>query len=253
MRHLAGWWLLSLAVMAGCQSGGATGARNEDDRLKLAEINTQIAIAYMRDGDNEAALRKLESAVDANPKSVNAHNAMALLFSRLGETKEAEKSYQKALALEPRNLTALNNYGLFLCQQKRYADGLVRFREAYENPLNGAPENALANAGTCALQSGETTQAEDYFRQALQRSPTLPPALLAMADLSADRADYLGARDYYQRYLNGSPQSPRTLLLGVRIEHALDNQDAVASYALQMKNRFPDSPEYGRFLRGEFE
>lgn len=242
--------LLVCLQLAACQS---TGPEKEDDRLKLADINTQLAIAYMQDGENEQALHKLESALKANPKSVSAHNAMALLYHNLGEYGPAEEHYRKAVALDGKNVTALNNYGRFLCQQRRFEEGQARFREALDNPLNPAPENALANAGTCALQAADRVGAEDFFREALQRQPRLPPALLSMAQLSLDREDPLQARGYYQRYLELSPQSPRTLWLGMRIEQALDNQDGVATYALQLKVNFPDSPEYGQYQRGELD
>ncbi len=250
----AALFIATALLLAACQSSGTReGSSKENDRIKLADINTQLAIAYMQDGDNELALRKLESALESNPKSVNAHNALALLYNNIGEYPQAEENYRKALALDARNITALNNYGRFLCQQKRYEEGQSRFKEAMDNPLNPTPENAMANAGTCAMQSGDTVRAEDLFRSALQRSSRLPPALLSMAQLSLDQQNPLQARAYYQRYTEVSPQSPRTLWLGMRIEQALGNQDGVASYALQLKNRFPDSPEYGQYQRGELE
>jgi len=254
LRMRAALLFVMALLLTACQSGGSReGSSREDDRLKLAEINTQLALAYMQDGDNELALQKLESALESNPKSVNTRNAMALLYNNLGEYKEAEENYRKALEFDARNITALNNYGRFLCQQKRFDEGQARLKQAIDNPLNPVPENAMANAGTCAMQAGDAIKAEDFFRAALQRSPRLSPALLSMAQLSLDQQNPLQARAYYQRYVEISPQSPRTLWLGMRIEHALGNQDAVASHALQLKNRFPDSPEYGQYQRGELE
>lgn len=243
------------AMLVACQSSAPkkAGAQSVEDRQKLAEINTQLAIAYMRDGDNELALRKLEKAIEADPKSVGAHNALALLHTRLGETEKAERNYKSALALDPRNPAALNNYGQFLCQQKRFDEGQARFAEAVKNPLNRTPESALTNAGLCALQAKDPTAAEQHFRAALQAVPELAPALLAMAQLSYDQQNYLQARGYYQRYLAVAPQNPRTLWLGIRIENALDDRDTVASYAIQLKNKYPDSPEYGLYQQGKFD
>lgn len=244
-----------MSLLLGCQSTPREeiGAKSAEDRVKLAEINTQLAIAYMRDGDNELALRKLEKAVEADPKSVGAHNALALLHTRLGETEQAEKHYKIALSIEPRNPSALNNYGQFLCQQQRFEEGQARFQEAVTNPLNRTPESALTNAGLCALQAGDPAAAEQHFRAALQLVPELAPALLAMAQLSYDQQNYLQARGYFQRYLETGPQNPRTLWLGIRIENALDDQDTVASYAMQLKNKYPDSPEYALYQQGKFD
>ncbi len=254
MARIACLLALALALVA-CQSTSPTKSKADTakDRIKLAEINTQLAIAYMRDGDNELALKKLEKAVEADPKSAGAHNALGLLYTRLGEADQAEQHYKAALSLEPKNYSALNNYGQFLCQQTRFEEGQARFQEAIKNPLNRAPENALTNAGTCALQAKDRTGAEQHFRAALQIDPRLAPALLSMAQLSVDQENYLQARGYYQRYLEVGPQNPRTLWLGIRIEHGMDDQDSVSSYAMKLKNKFPDSPEYSLFQQGKFD
>jgi len=251
-----GGLLLCCRLLLACQSSPPTSrvsTPSPEDRVKLADINTQLAIQYMRDGDNELALKKLEKAVDANPKSVSAHTTLALLHSRLGQTEQAEKYYKIALALEPSNAPALNNYGQFLCQQERYADGQAKFAEALKNPLNRAPETSHTNAGICAAQAKDNATAEQHFRAALQIAPQFAPALLPMAQLSFDQANYLQARGYYQRYLAVGAQNARTLWLGIRIERALDDQDAVASYAIQLKNKFPDSRSCGRYQQGNFD
>jgi len=244
---------LMLLSLAGCQSGGGDISHvSRDERQKLAEINTQLAIEYMRDGDNALALKKLEKAIEADPDSVSARNGLALLYTQIGEAAQAEKNYKAALSLDARNITALNNYGRFLCQQKRYAEGQARFQEAVNNSLNPAPETALTNAGICALDAGEPAKAEEFFRAALQRAPRLVPALFSMARITRENGDLLQARAYFQRYLEVGPASPAALWLGIQIENGLGNRDGVSSYGLQLKNNFPDAPETGQFLRGEF-
>ena len=44
-------------------------------------------------------------------------------------------------------------------------------------------------------------------------------------------------------------QSARGLLLGIRIAQARGDADAEASYALALSSRFPNSDEYGAYLR----
>ena len=251
---LRGFLMSALFALAACQSTALPPPLNTaEERVKLAEINTQLALAYMRDGDNELALKKLQKAVEVDPKAFGAYNALGLLYSRLGEVKEAERAYSDALRIEPRNASALNNYGQFLCQQKRYKEGLRKFDEAIKNPLNRAPETAHTNAGTCAAQAGDMALAEQHFRSAIEINPQLPQALLAMADLSYNAANYLQARAYYQRYVATSTQSARTLWLGIRIERKLDDRNAVSSYALALKSKFPDSHEYGLFQQEKFD
>ena len=244
--------ILTLALGA-CETSPEKKENPAEERAKIAALNTQLAVAYMRDNENELALKKLAKALDADPKYVDAHNTYALLYSRLGNVQKAEQSYKDALRIDPINPSALNNYGQFLCQQKRYDEGQAKFLEAIKNPLYRSPENALTNAGLCALQAKNLEVAEQHFRNALQIDAELAPALYSMAQLSYDKANYLQARGYHQRFVQVAPQTARSLWLGIRIEHALHDKDAESSYSLVLKNKFPDAPETGFLQQGKFD
>ena len=246
---------LPLAVVVGlaaCQSSppNATGVNRAEEREKLAALQTQLGVEYMREGNLELALKKLGKALEVSPGFVDALNAQGLLYARLGETDKAEASFRAALRQAPGNSFALNNYGQFLCQQKRYADGEARFLEAVKNPLYETPEVALTNAGLCALAAGKVDAAEGHLRAALERDPSIAPALFALAQISFDRRDYAGAQRYLGRFQQAAAMTPRALSLGIRIERALGNQDKVASYELSLRNQFPDSAEAAALARG---
>lgn len=246
--------LLACLALAGCQSSGpAKPNAAKEERDKVASLNTQLGIEYMKDGDNELALKKFQKALETDPNYVDAHNALGLLRARLQQFEEAEQSFQAALRVDPGNSMALNNYGQFLCQQQRYADGQARFVEAVKNPLYRTPEVALTNAGLCAMQANDPTAAEEHFRAALEKNPLVPPALLQMAQINFDRGSFTDAERYYQRYLAIAPQSPRSLALGIRLGYALGDTDKAASYAVSLRNKFPDSREAGQLQRGELK
>ena len=246
--------MILVFALSGCQSSSPQKNENPaEERAKIAALNTQLAVAYMRDNENELALKKLAKAIAADSKYVDAYNTYGLLYSRLGEIEKAEQSYKDALRIDGKNPAALNNYGQFLCQQKRYDEGQAKFLEAIKNPLYRTPENALTNAGLCAMQSKDLGAAEQHFRNALQIDAQLPQPLVQMAQLSYDQANTLQARGYYQRFVEVGAQSARSLWLGIRIEHALKDKDAEASYALVLKNKYPDSPETGLLQQGKFD
>lgn len=243
--------LFALLIGACQTTPSANSTEAPDERTKVAALNTQLGVEYMRDGDNALALKKFEKALKIDPKYVDAHNALGLLYSRLQEFDKAEDHFKAALRQDPNNSLALNNYGQFLCHQKRYAEGQARFLEALKNPLYVTPEIAYLNAGLCALQSGDTANAEEHFRAALEKNPSLAPALLNMAQLSYDRTDYTGAQRYLSRYLEVADHTSRSLALGIRLERALGDKDKVASYSMTLRNMFPDSREAGQLIRGE--
>jgi len=245
---------LAALLLAGCQSTPAEkSASGPDDKEKVAALNTQLGIEYMKDGDNELALKKLEKADEIDPTYADAHNALGLLRNRLGQYDEAETAFKAALRHAPGNSFALNNYGQFLCQQQRFEEGQAKFIEAVKNPLYRTPEVALSNAGLCALQAGDTAKAEEHFRAALEKNPALPIALLQMSQISYDRGELAEARRYLARFQAAAPQVPRSLALGIRIENALGNRDQAASYEVALRNKFPDSRETGQLLRGELK
>lgn len=241
-------------VLTACQSTSVPKPDpGTDERAKVAGLNTQLGIEYMKDGDNELALKKLQKALEVDPNFVDAHNAMGLLRTRLRQYDEAEESFKAALRGDPGNSMALNNYGQFLCQQKRFDEGQARFIEAVKNPLYRTPEVALTNAGLCAMQAQDPTRAEDHFRAALERNPMVAPALLQMAQINFDRGTFTDAESYYRRYLAIAPQTPRSLAFGIRLENALGDTDKAASYAMSLRNKFPDSREAGQLQRGELK
>jgi type IV pilus assembly protein PilF len=234
--------LVVAAVLAGCQQAKVVKPTAEE-REKLAEVNTHLAIEYIQKGDLEVGLGRLEKALDADPNYVDAHNTLGLLRGNLGQYEEAERSFKRALQIDPGNSSALNNYGQFLCQLKRYEEGQRLFLKAIENPLYENPDTALSNAGICALNAGDIDTAEKHFRAALQINPRLAPTLYQMAHLSYGKNRALSARGYLQRYIEVGRHTARSLWLGIQIERELGDRDAEASYELQLKKNFPDSEE----------
>jgi type IV pilus assembly protein PilF len=233
--------ILLTALLSACAGGNSrSSAANGSD---AAEINMRLGLNYMQRGDYEFALEKLEKALQQDPNLPSAHNTIAILYQRLGELEKAEKHFKKAVDLAPTYSEAQNNYGAFLCQQARYDEAESRFMLAVENPLYQSVAQAYENAGLCAIQKPDIEKAESYFRRALQIEPTLSKSLLQMAEISYAQQNYLQARAYVQRFHGASTWTARALLLGIKTENKLGDEDAVASYILILRSRFPDSDE----------
>ncbi|MCC7412529.1 MAG: type IV pilus biogenesis/stability protein PilW [Gammaproteobacteria bacterium] len=234
-------WLAAIAL-AGCAT--QPGARNRDkDPEKLAELHVQMAAEYMRQGNFETAMNRLEKALDYDRNYAPAHSTLGILYNRLGDNAKAEKHFRDAAALAPNDSSVLNNYGQFLCQQGRYDEGMSMFERALANPLYRAPAVAHTNAGLCALARGDNATAEQRFRDALRLEPKFAPALLQMCRQSLEAGEHLSARAYLQRYLEVADHTAQTLWMGVRIERALGDRDTAGGYALLLRSRFPDSDE----------
>lgn len=232
--------LLISALLSACAGNTRNAASGGDE---AAEINMRLGLNYMQRGDYEFALEKLEKALQQDPNLPSAHNTIALLYQRLREVEKAEHHFNKAVDLAPEYSEAQNNYGAFLCQQQRYDEAEERFLIAVENPLYQSVAQAYENAGLCAMQDGDIAKAEGYFRRALQFEPTLGKSLLQMAEISYQQQNYLQARGYVQRFHDAATWTARALLVGIKTENKLGDEDAVSSYVLILRSRFPDSDE----------
>lgn len=210
---------------------------------EVALSNLDLAIAYMKQGAYEKALEKLNRAKEADPGYSPTYDVFGLLYQQLGDFNKAEEYFKRALSLNNADSSTLNNYGRFLCQQSRDKEAEETFIKAANNPLYSTPEIALTNAGLCSYKNDRKDDAEKYFRQALKKNPNMPPALLMMSEISFDQNNALSARGYLQRYQQVAKHTAKSLWLGIQIEQELGNKDAVSSYALLLKNNFPDSEE----------
>ena len=240
--------MTGLALLALLLVGCATTPSAVQDARRAALANVELGVAYYREGRLQLAMENLRRAVDLDPTLPEAHAAIAMLYARLGEVDPAERHYRRALSLAPKDPRVHNNFGQFLCQQQRLEEADRHFRQAVADPLYETPEAAYTNAGICALRIPDPRRAEDYFRLALERNPFYPLALLQMLRLSHDQGDFLRARAYLQRFQQVSRHTAESLWLGIRIEDALGDKNAVASYGLALRNHFPDAPQTRAYL-----
>lgn len=238
MTRAAGLGIALVCVLAAC----AAPADKANGR-SAAEINAELGLAYMQQGDYEHALEKLKHALSFDPQLASANHYIAEVYQQIGETKTAEAHYRKALAVTPVDPMLLNNFGVFLCRQKRLDEAQTLFMTAAKQPFYKTPEVAYSNAALCALEQPDEARAEEYLRTALRLNPKLPAALYEMAALKFRQQEYLNARAFLQRYFNAARASPQSLWLGVRVEKQLGDEAGAAKYATQLQRDFPLAAE----------
>jgi type IV pilus assembly protein PilF len=242
--------ILALALAA-CSTNpaGSDSQRNK----RIADANIQLGIAYMRDGDYDTAMKKLQKALEADPDSATANGTVAVLYENIGENDLAEKHFKTALRISPDDPQTHNNYGQYLCRHGEYRKAIEQFDMAASNPLYPGLAASLTNAGICAGRIPDNKQAEEYFRKALEHDPNFAYALLQMADLMHKEDNNLGARAYIQRYDGVSKPSAESLWLGFQVENGLGDTGAAENYALKLKNDFPDSTQAASLREWENE
>jgi len=235
--------VLSALVLTGCVTTDDGDRRSEASPEEAARINYELGAEYIRQGNLELARERLERSVSQNPDLAVARATLALVYDRQGDVELADEQYSRAVRLAPGDASVQNTYAVFLCKRQRYEEAIEYFTRAASNTRYGTPEAALTNAGVCLQQKPDYVRAEQFLRRALQRNPGYSEALLQMASLSVERGNYLRARAFVQRYLAQHPPAPEILLIGVRAERALDDRDAAAGYAADLREQFPSSAE----------
>lgn len=214
------------------------------DLKEAARLNTQLGIDYMRKGQFDLALEKLQRALEQDSDLATAHSSIALVYQRRGEAELAEDHYREALDLNAHDAGTMNNFGIFLCGQGEIEDAEEIFVKAAQNKDNAMPADAWTNAGVCVRRDPKRLdRAEGYFREALQLDSRHANALAQMALTTFEKQDYLRTRAFLQRYEAVAKPTPQTLWLGAQTERKLGDLQSARGYERRLRSQFPDAPE----------
>lgn len=238
--------LISLALfLSACAGTGPERPVSEISRQAALE-SYSLALKAYRSGNTMTALQQAQHSIEQDPKNWRAHELLGLVAQKLGRRDTADTHFQQALRINPADPGLLNNYGTALCQRKEFAAAEENFRLAAQNPANTAPEIATLNTGLCSAQAGDMVKARRYYSQAAELAPNNPTVRYQLAKLLLQEGDALAANESLQHYLDHATHTPKSLLLGAKIETALENTAGVASYIQKLEAAFPNSPELNK-------
>jgi type IV pilus assembly protein PilF len=230
---------VACVALAGCASHERAEKKKED----ASTYNTQLGIAYLRQGDVPLAKEKLDRALKENPDNPAVHSARAMLYDRMSDPKQADNEYQTALRLAPNDPDVSNNYAVYLCQIGRTDDGVKRFEVVARNALYRTPWVAFTNAGVCLRTAKRNDEAAKNFKQALALRPNFSEATYQLADLYFSAGNLAEARAAIDTYLGAFEETPDLLLLGVRIARAQNDRVATVLYSRKLRLDFPSSAQ----------
>jgi type IV pilus assembly protein PilF len=177
---------------------------------------------------------------------------LAFVFQRQGEVALAEEYYRRALEHAPGNSMLSNNYGIFLMMQRRYGEACDYLDRASQDPLYERRTAAFENLASCYQSSGELERAEAVYRRVLRLDPNSAQAILQLSELAYGRSEYGPAWELFSRFtklvnLRRAEHNAQSLWLGIRLAREGRDPGMAATYALLLKNLFPDSREYQRY------
>jgi type IV pilus assembly protein PilF len=238
---------LFTAILAGC----STPSENSQ-AYKSAKVHTELAGLYYQRAQLGVAMDEVTQALKADPGYAPAYSVRGLVHMSLKEDKEAEEDFKHSLSLDDTDSDTHNNYGWFLCQRGREKESIPQFMSALKNPMYATPGLAYLNAGVCSRNAGNNKDAEEFLQKALIVQPDMAQAMFALADLSFANGNYFAAKKYFSDYSQKTDNmTAEQLWLGVRINRKVHDRNSEASFATQLRNRFPDAPETQMLIHGK--
>jgi len=249
------------ALLAGCavpqQAGQKTEVRTASDQTdadRRARVRMELAAGYFGRGQLNTALDEVKLALVAQPELPEAFNLRGLIYAAMNEPRLAEESFQRALQLAPRDADTMQNYGWFLCQQRRYGEADALFEKTLAQPQYRDVARTLLAQGVCHARGGRLADAERVLSRAYELDPNSPVAAFNLSDVLYRLNELERARFYIGR-LNARAEfsNAQTLWLTARIERRAGNTAASQDFGRQLRERFPQSPEALQFERGRFD
>jgi type IV pilus assembly protein PilF len=228
--------------------------QSESAKKDSVKLHTLLAGEYYSRGQYKVAIEEANVALSADSSYAPAYNVLGLVYMKLNEDKLARQNFERALDIGPNDPETLNNFGWFLCQREpeQMDQAMKHFEAALKDPLYSTPEMANTNAGTCELSRGNYRSSEEYFQKALMLKPKYSPALIGLTKMHYSSGNLAAAKLNLARYMHTSTPTAESLWLGVKIERKAGNRQSAASYASQLKKRFPNSKEAIALSKGEF-
>jgi rhomboid protease GluP len=138
----------------------------EPKDISLYIVSSEL---FMEAGRMDEAVEVLEEARTWAPESAPVESQMGLVRLRRGEYGEALEAFRKAVSLEPKNAEAYNRLALGLSRAREGDCGLEAIQKALEL-LPDAP-HLLDSLGTVHLARGETAEAVNAYRRAIEKDP----------------------------------------------------------------------------------
>ncbi len=229
-------------------------ASTQADPDRRARVRLELATAYFADGRSDVALEEVNRAIAAEPGFGAGYNLRGLINASLGQDAAAEADFRRALSIDARDTDALQNYGWYLCQHKRFDEANAQFGQVLALPARRDTARTWLTQGVCYAQAGRLEDAEKSLQRAYQLDPSSPIVSVNLAEVLLRRGEPDRAR-FHIRRVNANPNyvNAQTLWLALRIERKLGNASGVRDFGQQLLNRFPETREAIAFQRGQFD
>lgn len=195
--RMGGAWLLVCALMARAQDQGAI------EQAKLLE----------QSGKADDAIALLQSFLQREPNSAEAHNWLGVAYLQKNSLGDAEAEFRQALKLHPGYIRAYNNLGSTLAQAGDLTGGIRFLQEG----LKRSPDDfqLRLNLGMALRSKGDAEGALQHFRQLMRENGDNSDLQYQYGQTLRQNGDLPGAIAAFEKALDLNPESqPASYSLG---------------------------------------
>jgi len=268
VHHVVSRWLAaallgaSLLALQGCAhqpasaDAGATAASDAaagTDARKRAHIRLELAASYLQSGRTDVALEEARQALATDPTYADAWHLRGLVYLAMKEWDRARSDLDRARELKPDDPDILHNLGWLRCEQKDYDAADALFKQALAVPGYAGRVKTQAAQGVCYERAGHLKLAQETLLHAYEFDARNPVVGLHLASVIFAQGDAQRAQFYIRRVNNGEFSDAASLWLGIKIERALKDTQAMGQLAEQLNKRYPSSREALALGRGAFD
>jgi Flp pilus assembly protein TadD len=129
-----------------------------------------LGLAYLDDRQDGLAINAFQKQIEVNPYDLNAYNNLGRVYLRQRKYEEAEKWFKRQIEIQPLDKYAHANLGLAYTEWHKYQEAVPELEKA----ATITPENAEAQVrvGTAYLNTGDDAKAMEGFEKAVKISAT---------------------------------------------------------------------------------
>ena len=207
----------------------------------------ELAAAYFEPRPDDDRARPGQARDRRRPDLGEAFNLRGLIYANLGDERWPRRASAARCSSTPRDADTMQNFGWYLCQQKRYAEANALFNQALAVPqlsrrgAHAARRRASARRAPASCGGGDALVRSYELEPATRRPPQPRRSAVPARRIRA------GALLHPPRQCAAATLSnAQTLWLAARIEQKLGNHQGAQDSATSCSDRFPDRARRGR-------
>ena len=146
----------------------------EIDASGLEDESFREAYALVREGEEEAGMRRIRDFIERRPEVWNGWFVLGWALRRLGRWGDAAAAFERALELGGGNGDTLNELAICLTETGDFRGARRRLEAALREDCENV--KIISNLGVLALKTGNEKEAAAFFRTVLEIDPGDPVA-----------------------------------------------------------------------------